>query len=345
MPKCVNGHLSNNLETCESCGHQINLEVSLEELSEFPEVSVPWKESCVLTLGFPEPLMNDAHIIQIEKGDNIEENESLFRVKIEGGKTWSEIVVENKDRFKKWVRRTGFYCAKRKLVVIDTTDVLSPLLLQELSDAGNMLVVALSADESSNALEQNISYVAMSALKQKRLPTIICPKSYVDEMPFFVEDKELIFRNAFEEVIIFFVSALCDLITMIKVNQRLGVYFHYFYTIFSASDMVYPKPENAISFQLKQIQHVVKQKDIQTAHLLGRAEIGRHENLIKAFKKVFREDKDRLVNMSIRLFEKNSEYGLYDLVLILGVNEIYLSNIERGYQLIASKNPNLRVMG
>jgi hypothetical protein len=343
VPKCTGGHQTDNLIKCETCGLPIDLASSLDELSELPDFQVSWEDTIVLGVGINLSSFTNVHNLLIKKGDQAEEDESSFTVKSQAGETWADALAENGVRFENWIKKTGFYKAKYRFIAADTTDVLAPLVLRHITYEDNTLVFALSADEASNSLQQNTSYVALSALKNNKIPNITCSTRFVEDLPFFIEDRGLTFNDACEETTTLLISNISDIIDIAQRDQRLGVLSHNFSSIFSASDSVYSKPETAISIQRKQIHQLVKPEDIQTAYILAWAEPSRYELLTRAFNKVFGDNKNRLVNMDIKTFEKTSQFKLYDLVLIVGVKELDLKNLESGYKLVVSKNPDLGV--
>jgi hypothetical protein len=250
----------------------------------------------------------------------------------------------NDDRFRKWINSTGFGHTKYKFVAVDTTDPLSVLAVSGLDNFENMVVLALIADSSSTPMSQNTSYVTLKLIEKKKLPVIVVSKDYISDMPFFIEDTTMtINTDPLSEINSLFVSCVSHLIDFVARDLKLGIAPHCLSAVLSASDMVYESPEIALSLLQRQTSLCVDSDHLQTAYLFGRADKSVHEDLSSAFKKRFNNRKSRLLNSGVKLIEKQSAYRLYDLVILFGIKEVDLGALEKGYNLVASKNPDLKV--
>jgi hypothetical protein len=341
---CKNGHAMSGFSKCETCGQPVDLERSLSALVELPAFQVSWESTTILTVGLPSLNRGEACNLKIQDGEKAQESENTFTYEAISGETWHDVLVKNEIRFEKWISNTGFYHAKYKYVIVDTTDPVAVLVTLTLRGVENLVIFAVSADETSNSLEQNTSYVALSFIKKKKLPVIAVSKSYLEKLPFFIEDVELtVNTDSFSELLSFFASSISELVDVVNRDLKFGVWSHALSAVLSASDLVYTKPDVAIALQQKHALAEIPFNDTQTACLFGRADKSQHEGLVNAFKKQFDDGNYRLVNKDIRLFEKRTNYKLYDLLLLLGIKDLNFKNIERGYQLVASKNPDLGV--
>jgi hypothetical protein len=341
---CKNGHTISSFSNCETCGQPTDLEGSLAAFVEVPAFEVQWESTMILTVGLPSPLGSDCCNLSIQSGEKAAETETSFTFALRLGETWHDVLVKNLVRFEKWLGSTGFYHAKYKFVIADTTSPMAVLVASALKSVENLAVFAVTADESSNSLEQNTSFVALSFIEKKKLPVIVVSKSYIDELPFLIQDVELtVNTDSLGELLSFFVSSMSDLIDVVNRDLKFGVWSHSLSAVFSGSDLVYAKPDIAIAIQQKQALANIPSREAQTAYMFGRADKQLHDELTDAFKMQFNDGVYRLVNKDIRLFDKRSNYKLYDLLLLLGLKGLDFKNIEKGYQLVASKNPDLGV--
>ena len=344
MSSCVNAHATCSFTNCEVCGAPSDLEKLFNNLVELPMFQYSWNDTTILTMGSSARSFPNACCLRVQYGDKPEDNEDLFVCKSAPGETWYDVWIKNRPRFERWIGNTGFYKAKFKFVVVDTTDPLAVLTLLSLQSVENLVVFAVMADDSSNALEQNTSYVACTSIEKKKFPVIACTKKQIEDTPFFLEDVELnVNTDALSEVVSWFALALKDLIDVINRDLRLSVWAHYFSAVFSASSIVYSKPETAIELQKKQVHSQMVLSDAQTIYLFGRADKSLHDDLGNAFKKQFNGGKTRLSNIDVLMYDRHTRYKLYDLVLLFGVQDLNFKALESGYQLIASKNSDLRV--
>lgn len=344
MNRCINGHIVDSFEKCQTCGQPVDLASSLTHLNVLPRFESSWKSIVLLSVGFPPIADPNAVNFQVQNGEKPDETEFAFVSKTVSGETWSEVLAGNRSRFEKWIANTGFYKFKYKFVLVDTTDSLGVLTLLSLKNTQNLVVFAVSADDASNAMEQNASYISLSAIDKKKLPVILCLRKQIEDSPFCLEDTNLtVNTDIVTEVASWFISSLKDLTDAINKDLRLGIWSHLFSSVFSASNIVYPKAETIIAIQHKQIQQRTLMNDAQTAYLFARASAGFHEELTNAFEKQFSNSKTQLANKDVFLSEKQSKYNLYDIIMLMGTQSLDIKPIERGYSLIASKNADLKV--
>ena len=347
MPKCIKGHRIDNLSKCTVCGERIDLKESLGDLLETPQFTFPWEQTATLSFGQAFQKYENAYNVQLIAGDEDNDTVDLFAIRHVSGDTWFDVLKNNSERFRRWLDNTGFSRAQYKFIAIDTTDPLAVLTVSGLGNLENAVILALIADGSSNPVSQNTSYVTLKLIKMKKLPVIVVSKDYINDLPFFVEDVALtINTDSLNEISSLFVSCMDSLIDFITRDLKLGVTSHCLSAVLSASDMVYGSPETALALQQKQASVEVDQNDIQTAYLFGRTEKAIHEDLALAFKKQFDGRRSRLLTSDVRFYEKRSSHSaraLYDLVILLGVKEFDLGTLERGYNLVASKNSDLKL--
>jgi len=342
MLKCVNGHQTTSFTKCERCGQQADLEKSLDTLSDIPEFQAPWTDTMILTVGLPSPIEANAWHLQVKPAESPQETEQEFTFKSVSGETWHDIATENQQRFQQWLTNTGFYQAKYKFIITDTTNPSAVLPILSLKNSENLAIFALTADAQANSLEQNTSYVALDYIKKKKMPLINCPKSLLENLTSCIEDNLTVNTDTLNVVTTFLIGFLRDLIDIMNRDSKLGVWSHTFTACFSASDLVYSNPSVALSMQQETFGSL-KREDIHTAYLFGRADQNQQEVLRKAFGKQFSDKKARLLNKGVTFSDKQSTYRLYDLLLLLGVKELNLTDIETGYNLVASRNADLGV--
>ena len=342
MFRCISGHSTNNLIACENCGQEIDLQDGLKRLSMIPEFKVNWEEVSILTVGLPYVPRDGICVLYAQSGDENTNNETKFTVKTMLGETWYDIIKHERSRFNTWLSKTGFFKAKYKIILIDTTDPLAILTIQALHDIHQVAIFAVVGDQSSNSLEANTSYVAMSLIQKKRLPTIVCSKTYVRNLAIFAEDMGLVTGEyAFNHIIMLLISFINYFIDVITRDSKLGVQTHYFSAIFSASDLVYPTPNSAIHLQHEEVQSLTNQEEIKSAYLFSLAETRRHESIASAFQLDFRES--QLLDRASKAINKTSNRGLYDMVLLIGAKVFDFKPLAAGYNQIIEMNNLLKV--
>jgi hypothetical protein len=319
------------------------LEQSLNTLLEVPSFQAPWTDKMILTAGLPSLNYSEAWNLELRRAQSAEETENTFTFGSVSGETWHDIVVENGQRFQDWLIRIGFYQAKCKLMILDTTDPSAILPVLLLRNTENLVIFAVTADASSNSIEQNASYVTLAHVEKQRMPIITCAKSLIENFPLYIEDIDLrVNTDALTEVIHLLAGFMEDLIDVVNRDLKLGVWSHRLSACFSASDIVYSNPGIVLSLQQENLEDL-KREDILTSYLFGKANEEQQEGLAAAFFKQFSDKKKRLLNKGVRFSEKKSLYKLYDLLVLLGVKELNYSDIEAGYQLVASRNSDLGV--
>lgn len=297
----------------------------------------------ILTAGLPNLNYGGAWNLEVGRAQTAEENESTFILGSVSGETWHDIVVENGQRFQDWLIKTGFYQAKSKIIILDTTDPSAILPAFLLRNTENLVIFAVTADALSNSIEQNTSYVMLAHFEKQKMPVITCTKSLIENFPLYIEDLDLrVNTDALTEVLHLLADFMEDLIDVVNRDLKFGVWSHRLSACFSASDIVYPNPGIVLSFLQENLEDL-KREDILTAYLFGKADEEQQETLTNAFLKQFSDKKKRFLNKGVKFADKRSLYKLYDLLILLGVKGLNYSDVEPGYQLIASRNSDLGV--
>ena len=338
MPSCPNGHPEIWDMACDQCKVQIPYDQEIDKLLEPPAVEVNFESLTALFVGLGPVKLPEEYITAISIGDEQSEAvESLVLAKIDGG-TWLDYSEKYAAIVDSWLRRVGFQYSKYRMLVIDTLNPLSILVLRnKLIDSG-VLVIAITADKTSTPLYKNTSYVALKEAYRKNLPLILIEESYVKDLAYFDEDSGLVTGEyAFRGIIASYARNIQTIISFIEGDKRLGINMHTMSTLVSASDQVYPDMDSAFGIQ-RYINSVDKSEgDFQSVHLLGFSPKDMHAGIELAFKSYTEGFKD-LLSSEVTIFDKTSHYNFYDLYLLYGLKEDpVLGRIEDGYKSVAKK--------
>ena len=344
MPKCVNGHESASAK-CETCGETVLFQDSCKELAVIPEFEVEFEQTAVLSVGFPPLSLPQAYAAQVLLGeDDAEAIESFTVGKIEGG-TWLDFYQKYSDRFGKWLKLVGFDRSRYRIVVADTTNPLSVLLIQELNAERNKAIFAIAADIDSNPLEQHTSYVALTAALRKHTPIILIMNKYRKEATSFVESEGLLLGDgALGRIISLLLTSAEDLMDFLQRDIRFGIQIHAFSALMAASDRIYKSIDEVFSLQRYQTSLDIETDEPQTAYLMASSERELKDSIVGGFSRYCSRQLLNLISSEHRFYERQSRHRLYDIAILYGLRtaRIY-DGLTKGYETITSKAPDLVV--
>ena len=315
------------------------------ELLEIPEIDIKFEELALLFVGTPPIPVTDTFTCEISMGnDDSESVNSLLLKKIDGG-TWLDYQQKYSEKVDNWLKFVGFNYSKYKILIVNT---LSPLSIQVLKSPmidKSVIVIAITADNSSNPLNKNTSYVALKTAYKKELPIILAEDKYVENLTVFQEEAGLMVgQSAFQYIISNYIKQVQILFNFIERDKRLGINIHSFSIVVAASNQVYKDVDTVFKVQdyLKSVNNI--KGYILSINLLGLSPKEIFDNIESAFKDFYKKF-DTLLNSEIILIEKKSKYNFFDIYLIYGLKEDpVLSNIEDGYKAIVSKMPMLNLV-
>ena len=343
MPKCVNGHESLSSK-CETCGETVLYKDSCKELTVIPKFEVSFEQAAILSVGFPPLSLPLAYAAQVLLGENNAEAIESFTVgKLEGG-TWLDFYQKLSPSFGKWLKLVGFDRSRYRIILADTTNPLSVLLIQALHDERNTTIFAIAADKDSSPLEQHTSYVALTAALRKKMPMILITDKSRKEATSFVESKGLILSDeAFGSIISLLLTSTQDLMDFLQRDLRLGIQIHAFSAFMAASDRVYKSTDEIFRLLEYQTSLDFQIDDPQTAYLIASSEKRSKDLIVDGFSRYCRTIPN-LVSSEPRFYERHSRHALHDIVILYGLRASQTYNdLLKGYETIANRVPDLVV--
>ena len=345
MPKCINGHESALTLRCEVCGGAVLYKDACAELIEIPTVEVSFEQVSMLYVGFPTLPSPSVYIAQLLIGDMEAAGVESFVVeRLEGG-TWLDFQARYLKKFERWLKLVEFRKSRYRLIVVDTTNPLSVLALRSLPAEDDIVVFAIIAETDSTPLEQHTSYVALTAAFQRGLPLILLTRSFRREVAFFVEHEGFVVGDrALGEIISFLLASMRDLMDFIQRDSRLGVKVHVFSALMAASVRVYRTVHDAFLVQRHQISLDPESEEIETAYLMAAAGKDLDSSIVQGFKQYCGRNLVNLVSTEHRFYEKDSKYGLYNIVMLYGLKSIPIyTKLRKAYEIVASRAQDLKV--
>ena len=344
MPKCVNGHESMSAR-CETCGDVVLFKDSCKELTSIPEFEVDFGQTSIINVGFLPLSLPKAYVAQVLLGENSAEAVENFTLgKIEGG-TWLDFCQKYSESLGKWLKLVGFNRSHYRVIVADTTNPLSVLLIQTIDNEKNTAIFAITADMDSTPLEQHTSYVALTAALRKHVPLILITNKYRREVTSFVESEGLMQGDqALGSVISLLLVSTKDLMDFLERDIRFGIQIHAFSALMAASNRIYKSVDEVFTLQRYQTSLDIDINEPQTAYLLASSERESKDQIADGFNRYCRKELTNLISSEYRLYERRSRYRLYDIAILYGLRTAKMyDGLAKGYEMIASKAPDLVV--
>ncbi len=341
-PKCLDGHDSNAL-VCEKCGKSVIYRSELAGMARLPEVSVSLEKALVFCSGFPRADFPESHVLSLVVGDKEERTTERFQVKTVEGGTWYDYYSSYNRELRKWLVAMGMTYSQKRFVLVDATNPVSVLALSSLPRLDNTIVFGIMASGNSTMVNQNVSYTALNVIERARTPAILLTKEFVDEAVGFFEGKGLMTREeAMREVFAFLMSYSDSLSSLFRRDSQLGILIHCISTAISASGQVYKSVDDVYASEIAHVSIPALRADVQTSYLFAAAPKDMLEDITKGYA-VHLKGYSGLLNAEHFTRVVDSKYGLFSLILVLGVKENGVaSSLERGYEVIARKSSSLR---
>ena len=343
MPKCKQGHPAGLVLSCESCGAPISYADELSSLAELPRPEIEYEDVTVVFLGVPPFPKTGVHSSEVSLGPKEERSPERCTLKNVGG-TWLNYSRAYGRRVESWLKLTGFYESSFKIIVVDATSPLSVLLLNSLYSADGVLVFAISADGTSNPVDQNTSYVAAEVMKRKGVSTIVASGTFARGMTHLTENEGLLVgSSAVQQLISYLVDSIHPLQNFIQKDFGLGIKDHFYSLVMSASDYVFRSPRDAFAVQGSQMSVERVLDDVQSAYLIACAGEEQSAEIATEFAR-YSSGMRNLLTTGGSLNRKATSLGFYDLLLLYGVRDARIQEpIEKGYLTVKNSANDLGV--
>lgn len=346
MLRCSNGHEMPAALTCQKCGAKALFRAALPDLMTLPPLEARFEETAVLFVGERPGSLPEAYSPEVVVGRGHSTAKRFMAPKLEGG-TWLDYNAKYSDTFSSWLRLVEFARSRYRVAVLDSTNPLSVLAVNNIPSPENTVLLASYPGKSSTPIAQNTSYAALQVGRRRGMHVVLGSDSYVDQLAAFVEGKGLSSgEEAYEHVISCFVSFLPDIVDLVQKDARLGIGVHYFSVLLSASDKVFKSVDEALNVQLTENSLGGSFEKVFTTHLLAAAVPEAQKPIAAAFARLCERQGQSLMNAEVRFRDKKTSYGLYDLFVLFGVKEpSVFDDLRKGYQVIASSAPDLSLEG
>lgn len=346
MPKCANGHDAGLGAKCQKCGAEVDFRGSLPELLTLPHFDAKFEEVAALFVGAPPFAAPGAYSAEAQIGKGGSTGRAFVAERVEGG-TWLDYNAKYSERFRAWLRLVGFGKSRYRLLVVDTTNPLAVLAVNNVPLPDSTIMMATIPGKKATPVAQNSSYATLQLARRRGIHVLLALDSFVAGLAAFSEGKGLSTgEKAYEEVLSYIISFVSDLADATQKDARLGVGAHFFSVLLSGSDRVFRSVEGALEIQLTVTSLEGSQEKVITTHLFASAPSDRQREVEEAFGKIASREDRNLLNAESTVRERPSDHGLYDALLLFGVKEpTVLDELRAGYQTVASTAPELSLEG
>jgi hypothetical protein len=350
--KCINGHEQPSLHlTCGRCGGLVLYEEAcIRELGALPKTNPPFEKVSLVYAGLrAAPFVieeRNVFVSSIQVGDDESEKVESFTIRRSEATSWFDFYSKYLDKLNNWMKFTGLGRSPYRLSVVDSRRPISVLVLEAVSQfPRNTIVLAIVADQTSTLIEQNTSYVAICTALKHGLPVIAVTASYLDDLIFYTESGGLVVRSeALTPLTHLLVGSIDGIMDMMGNDVRLAIKEHCLSAILSASDKIYPSPDNALYAQESGLSIDAKKEDIATAYLLAFASVDDVGKIDKAFASYRRQKLKDVIASDHQSYLSDSSSAVYDIMMIYGVKEgSTYGPLKKGYDAIASKVPEMNL--
>jgi hypothetical protein len=350
--KCINGHEQPSPHlTCAKCGGVVLYkDACVQELGVLPNIKQDFENVSVLFAGLKvspfEVEGGDVFVSSVQVGDGQSEKIESFMIRRSEATSWFDFYSKYLDKLSRWMKFAGLGRSPYRLLVVDTRKPVSVLVFEAVKQfTKNTIVLAIVADQTSTLIEQNTSYVAIYTALKNGIPVIAITTSYLDDLIFYTESGGLVVRfDAITPMTHLIVSSIDGVMDMIGNDVRLGIKEHCLSAILSASDKIYPSPDNVLYAQESGLSIDAKKEDIATAYLLAFAPADILGKIDKAFLTYRRQKLKDMIASDHQSYLRGTSSALYDLMMIYGIKEgSTYAALKKGYEAIASKVPEMNI--
>ena len=266
--------------------------------------------------------------------------------KLEGG-TWLDYNARYAGDFLSWLRLVEFTRSKYRLLVLDTTSPFAVLAVNNVPNPERTILLASYPGKGGTPVSQNTSYASLQLARHRGMHVVLVVDSFVEQLAVFAEEKGLFTgERAYGQVISYLLSFIPDVVDLVQKDAKLGIGVHFLSVLLSGSDKVFKSLDDALAVEASQNSLGGSYERVMSTHLLASSLPQAEKDARSAFGRLSSDPGKSLMNAEFRFRAKETNYGLYDLLLIFGVKEPGLfEDLRRGYQTIASSAPDLTLEG
>jgi len=344
LPRCANGHFQSLGLKCNTCGMQLSYREATSQLLDLPSVQPEFGRTASLYVGVPPAFREGGYSIALSSGDgHLQSKGEYVLERIQGG-TWYDFYSKSSEEFARWLNIVAFGESTLKFLFADAADPLSVLAVSALPQLSQTVMVAMTADGASTPVEQNASYVAVSAALRRGFQVLALPR-YLAKQILASEDADEPPSPAgsFSRVVGGLLGLRGELMDLLERDRHIGVGFHLLLPILSGSLQVYGKAANVFSVQSYQLPKGVEPGEVKTFHTLVSCE----KELRREFEEGFAQFRNRTVKAALSAecrVKERADGGSFDLFTVVGLDEnSILRECEDGYTAVAKRTPALRV--
>jgi len=344
LPRCANGHLQSLGFKCKVCGQPLSYREATSALLDLPSVQPNFGKTASFYVGMPPAPSEGGYSIVASAGDAPKETKGEFVVpKVQGG-TWHDFYSKSTDELSRWLGIVAFGESTYKFLFADAADPLSVLAVSALPQSGQTAMVAMTADAESTPIEQNASYVAVSAALRRGFQVLAVPRYLAKQI--LVEDEageSSSLSGSFARVVDGLLGLRDELMDLLERDRHIGVGFHLLLPVLSGSLQVYGKGANVFAVQGYQLPKSVELGEVKTVHTLVACE----KDLRTEFEEGFSQFRNKAVKAALSAecrVKERPDHGSFDLFTLVGLDETsILRESEDGYKAVAKRAPALKV--
>ena len=343
MPRCANGHMQRLGLKCKICGQPLSYKEVASQLLDLPSVQPDFGRTASLYVGMSPGPREEGYSIRVTVGDSPKQTKNEFVLAKTQGGTWHDFYSNSGAELSRWLNIVAFGESTLKFLFADASDPLSVLAVSALPQLSHTAMVAMTADEESTPVEQNASYVAVSAALRRGFQVLAFPRYLAKQILAAEDGGEPSNVASFSQVVGGLLRLRVELMDLLEKDRHIGVGTHLLLPILSGSLQVYGKPANVFVVQSYQFPKGVALGEVKTFHTLVSCE----KDLRAEFEEGFSQFRNRAVkgalNAECRVSERPDQ-GSFDLFTIVGLDgSSVLGESEDGYKAVAKRAPALRV--
>jgi len=344
LPRCSNGHLQSLGFKCKTCGQPLSYREATSALLDLPSVQPNFGKTASLYVGMPSGPGDGGYSLAISPGDVSRQTKDEFVVpKVQGG-TWYDFYSKSTSELGRWLGIVAFGESTYKLLFADAADPLAVLAVSALPQLDHTAMVAMTADGESTPVEQNASYVAISAALRRGFQVLALPRYLARQI---LSDEEIgapsSVGGSFSRVVSRLLGLRDELMDLLERDRHIGVGFHLMLPVLSGSLQVYGKGGNVFAVQSYQLPKSVGLGDVKTFHTLVACE----KDLRTEFEEGFSQFRNKTVRGALSAecrVRERLDHGSFDLFTLIGLDETsILRESEEGYKAVAKRAPALKV--
>jgi len=344
LPRCANGHLQLLGLKCKACGLPVSYREATNQLLDLPSVQPNFGMTAALYVGLPPAVGEQGYSMAVSSGNDPKQTKDEFVLrKVQGG-TWHDFYAESTGELTRWLSILAFGESTFKFLFADAADPLSVLAVSALPQLRQTALVALTADQESTPVEQNSSYVTVTAALRRGFHVLALPRSLAKQSLAVEESGEPSSPvGSFSRMVGTLLGLQDGLMDLLEKDRHIGVGFHLLLPVIAGTMQVYGKASNVFAVQSFQLPRGVRADDIKTFHALVSCE----KDLRGDFEEGFSQFRNRAVKAALSAECRVSERpdrGAFDVFTICGLDETsVLQESEEGYKAVAKRAPSLRV--